>query len=321
MVEMKMKALGLDSLFQGIGLAYVVVFLVVLAVVLANSKTSKAKGIRGALVTFVFAVIPYWLFIYKSPAEKNAIDARAAKQAEWQQRYAKGKALFDEKCKTAGERIYKTVDNVEGVLLLKIREQGIKNRHKDLADPMWPDAALAGDHFNEDQYVKTLLLDREIRKSASTSSPKEERLITNDVGGQGERGLRFVDIIEAETGKRYRVTASSTRVSSHINNTITLQRRETTEPQPRYVINFENNVDPSLRKYWVAGTTVKVIDTKNSETLGEFEAWRFDRSQGNTSQSSPWTTSAIACPGPVGGTYVKQTHYFVEKILKARQGN
>src|SRR6218665_2453541 len=32
----------------------------------------------------------------------------------------KGKALFDERCKTAGAKVYKTVEDVEGVLLQEV---------------------------------------------------------------------------------------------------------------------------------------------------------------------------------------------------------
>ena len=36
-------------------------------------------------------------------------------------RLAKAEAMFQERCKKAGEFIHKTVENVEGILLLKVR--------------------------------------------------------------------------------------------------------------------------------------------------------------------------------------------------------
>ena len=47
-----------------------------------------------------------------------------------------GKAYFEEKCKTvAGEKIYRTVADVEGVLLMKVRPLTTET---ELQDPMWP---------------------------------------------------------------------------------------------------------------------------------------------------------------------------------------
>lgn len=50
-----------------------------------------------------------------------------------------GRALFDERCKTvAGEKIYRTVEDVEGIVLLKVRPQ---RSDADLSSRDWPGAA------------------------------------------------------------------------------------------------------------------------------------------------------------------------------------
>ncbi len=54
-------------------------------------------------------------------------------------RYQTAKALFDEKCKTAGEKIYRTVDNVEGITLLRVPKP---YRNAYAYDPMWEEAAM-----------------------------------------------------------------------------------------------------------------------------------------------------------------------------------
>src|SRR5687768_6779821 len=41
------------------------------------------------------------------------------------ERQVKAQAMFAERCKSAGEKIHKTVENVEGVYLLKIRPSSI----------------------------------------------------------------------------------------------------------------------------------------------------------------------------------------------------
>jgi hypothetical protein len=44
---------------------------------------------------------------------------------ERKERAQKAQALFQERCKSAGEKIYRTADNVEGVLLMKLRPSEI----------------------------------------------------------------------------------------------------------------------------------------------------------------------------------------------------
>lgn len=58
------------------------------------------------------------------------------------QRAQAGKALWEEKCRTvAGERIYQTVKDVEGIVLLKVRPQA---GGREWADPMWSGAVWTG---------------------------------------------------------------------------------------------------------------------------------------------------------------------------------
>ena len=56
-----------------------------------------------------------------------------AKRDEFQARYNKAKAIFDERCKTAGKKIYYTVEGVEGITLLNVPQE---YRHKFGSDPM-----------------------------------------------------------------------------------------------------------------------------------------------------------------------------------------
>ena len=58
----------------------------------------------------------------KSEAQKAQAE-QAAKDAAYREKYAKAKALFEERCKTAGAVVRRTVKDVEGIQLLKIREQ------------------------------------------------------------------------------------------------------------------------------------------------------------------------------------------------------
>ena len=65
-----------------------------------------------------------------------------------------GKAVWEDKCRTvAGEKIYRKVENVEGVLLMKVRPQ---RSDGELADRMWPGAAFARE-ASTNGYISTFL--------------------------------------------------------------------------------------------------------------------------------------------------------------------
>src|ERR1700740_1337856 len=67
--------------------------------------------------------------------------SQATKNAEaMEEKYAKAKALFEERCKTSGVVVKRTVQDVEGIELTKIRPPLVWDAGE-LFDPMYPDAA------------------------------------------------------------------------------------------------------------------------------------------------------------------------------------
>jgi len=76
-----------------------------------------------------------------------------AKQDEFQARYNKAKAIFDERCKTAGEKIYHTVEGIEGITLLNVPQE---YTHALIEDPMWEGAALPHSGGG-DNYIRSFL--------------------------------------------------------------------------------------------------------------------------------------------------------------------
>ena len=72
-------------------------------------------------------------------AEPNTPEAREART-----RYETAKAIFDQRCQQAGEKIYRTTSGVEGITLLNIypRKPNIEGSYNPDRDPMWADATL-----------------------------------------------------------------------------------------------------------------------------------------------------------------------------------
>lgn len=253
------------------------------------------------------------------------------------QRAEAGQALWEEKCRTvAGERIYKTVSDVEGLVLLKVRP---KAGGREWADPNWPGAAFARENM-ADGYINTFLG----YEYATTVNDlpeqitKEERgyIATNRRAGLMDRpGYDYVDVIDAEDGQRYRYSGSEKLVGRKDTTAKgvqmalardpnydlniyrwTLDKVAATDPAPRYGVTYEDHVIPEDRALGVASSTVQVIDLKTGEVLGEMlrYAWSTPASGANP---SPWLT-AHRCPDHAVGTN-SATRKFVDQVLIPRK--
>ncbi len=99
---------------------------------------------------------------------------------EYLARIKQAEALYKDKCeKVAGIKIYKTVPDVEGVLLMKIRPE---RTDRELADPNWPGAAFGREGYG-DSYIRSFLGDEH---PAQGPIDAEHRGYINDfVLGQG----------------------------------------------------------------------------------------------------------------------------------------
>lgn len=132
---------GADIL-RALGWLYLGLMALLIAVALWLPKRwwLKAIGVIAVLLVFV------------GPAYMRSHE-RAQLVDEHKARYEAAKAVFDERCKTAGAKIYRTVDDVEGVLLLNVRPRASE---RDRHDKNWPDAGIASDHGG-DGYVVSFL--------------------------------------------------------------------------------------------------------------------------------------------------------------------
>lgn len=232
-----------------------------------------------------------------------------------------GKALYEEKCKTvAGEKIYKTVDNVEGIVLLKIRPQA---SDREWADRMWPGAAFALE-AGENAYIDTFLGYEVETLEPFTKKPipitaKRRGIITTTNRPNAIPGYRYVDVIDAKDGKRYRYTLiRKPRPTSKIGWIDTLlDKTPVNSPAPRYGVTFEDHVIPEERAVGVASSTIKVIDLKTNEVLGEMTRYAWSPGGPSRVNPSPWLT-AHKCPSQAVGAEAA-TRKFVDQILIPRK--
>ncbi|MBL0207397.1 MAG: hypothetical protein IPP84_05315 [Propionivibrio sp.] len=271
-------------------------------------------------------VLPYLLALTVTPG--CGPDRQATAEQERKTEIAmKARALYEEKCKTVAKReIYRTVPDVEGIVLLKVRPVP---GAKEWADLMWPGAVFADESYG-DHYISTFLgyeysslpkgdwiKDRQL----VPVSPTNRGYINTDRRPGGLAGYRYVDVIDEKDGKRYRYTArydepwrtDSSYSKSYVR--FNLDKTPAPDPSPRYGVTFEDHVIPEERELGVASSTVKVIDLQSNEVLGELTRYAWGATKPSGANPSPWLT-AKKCPSGDGIGVEATTRKFVDRRIQ-----
>jgi hypothetical protein len=279
----------------------------------AKDGALRSKGRLFGLACCL-ALIPPLGGCQSSPAHADQ-QAREAARA----RVSEGKALFEEKCRTvAGEKIYKTVPNVEGIVLLKIRPP---RGDRELSDRMWPGAAFARESAG-DEYIETFLGFEYAPGDGLTGKPgavtaSNRGYIATDRRPGGLPGYQFVDVVE--DGKRYRYSGRWEEPwhtdKSYLRGYIkfVLEKTLTASPAPRYGVTYEDYVDPRERALGIASSTIKVVDLQTNEVLGKLTRYAWSPAGPSAANPVPWLT-AYRCPDYAVGTNAA-TRKFVDQVL------
>ncbi len=275
------------GLLRAAGNIYWLLALAGIATALWRGRTWQRKLGWAALVLALF-VAPLVPDIYRG------LDYRI--------RYAKAKALFDERCKTAGEKVYRAVENVEGVLLLNLRAGDIVGNR---ANPLWDDAALPNESGG-DQYIRNFLYWEHNVTNTTRGILNEQPMGAS----AGSRGYRFADVLQLDGSViRYRLKQPGNSA---------LVREPVKGQVARYAVGFVNQVKPEDRAQWVAGTTISIVDTQTNEVVARRESYSFEPGLGDTSGArSPWGF-AETCPSWKGWDSAR-TRFFVDQVLKPTQ--
>ena len=230
-----------------------------------------------------------------------------------------GQALFESRCRShAGIRIYKTVPEVDGVLLLKVRPP---RGERELSDPQWPGAAF-GREYTGEAYIASFL-GYEHPVGGRRISERRRGMVANVWSAEALPGYRWVETVDGTGMARTRhvlrersvmrvpigrfgeerLLASTSKV---------LESAPSSLPRPRYGVTFEDHVIPEERALWVASSTVKVIDLKTNELLGEMT--RYAVSYLQSRYSSAWLNHSTCPEVDVNGDQAS-TRQFVDRVL------
>jgi len=248
-------------------------------------------------------------------------------------RLTKAEAMFQERCKKSGEFIHRTAENVDGILLMKVRPSEINrgDQYK-MDDPYGRDLGGEG-------YIQSFVRGFETRQAQFAP------------GSPSRLGYLYVDTLDPSDGKRWRHTGVMKVVGQKDSNApnirnelsrnsnfdlniyaFVLDKVPAPDPAPRYGVSYDDISTREERDYWIAGSSLKVIDLKTNEMMAERIGYMMDRGQGYTSGGrAPWLLAADhACPGfqrnpnrPIEAGHGAsaqeiQTEDFVEKILKPK---
>jgi len=226
-------------------------------------------------------------------------------------------AMWQERCKKSGEFIHKTVENVEGIFLINVRTTTNFDDQFRLDDPYGHDST-------DSEYIENFL------RGFHHPPPDKKR-----EGYPPRIGYRYVEARDPKDGQLYRYTGRFEEPwqtnKSYLKGYIRFvaDKFPISEPSARYGVRFDDISKREEREFWIAGSSLKVIDLQTQEVLAERVGYMVDWAQGSRAgQRSPWLFAADnACPDfrrnfpqptrfPGAVSQGGQTLDFVEKSLK-----
>ena len=254
-----------------------------LVFVLYKAKSRRSKIIGAVAVVALFGWLPGRQLV--EDYQRNA--------------FAKGawtyfKKLCDEK---SGERIYKTFTGVTSVVVLKPLPPATE---KDLYDQYW-----YGDPYSH----ATVRSDRgESAALRLTGTYKNTR--------GGVVGLDFIEYPRDETGRNFFILK---KTEAYPYRTVD----ETGQLKSRFGVSWEDISTPEDRKYWVAGSRLRVIDLTDQSIVAERIGYLIDPQFGSRGGGRrPWLTARgprTTCPPIENGSF--EDRWFVLKVLIPEQGS
>jgi hypothetical protein len=287
-------------------------------------ESTRTRTHRGPVRHRALALLAAALLLTGCESQADKDKQRA--DAVYREKLAKAKAIFAERCKTAGVVIHRTVKDVEGISINKVRPT-LEFADRRYFDPMWPEAAMATE-ARGDNYIKQFLLSElsahvlEPNRRGNLFPPEYE-LYKESPPRSLMRGYRFVDYIDPNGASHHRITLLP---HPTIKQTTGPLKREPLKATPaRYLLDYEDLVDPADRAYWVAGTRLRVIDQKTGEVIAHLTQFLLEPGFGSSATGRwPWSTASgdgdYNCPKRNGQPTSPVARYFVDTVLIPKQG-
>ncbi len=259
------------SLLSSIGVVYWVLAALGLWWALRGTAPWRTKLLRTFPVVLLFGFIPGRIGWEEFQARRR-LDAAMAQ--------------FEMRCMSAGEKINRTVENVDGIVWLKWRPEGMNRGDQfKLDDPFGKDCG------GEDCILRLLRATKGLELDPKKELPHHS-------------GYRFVETRDPRDGVQYRYTLRLDRPSDHDPKWLVslirpeMDREVISQTTARYALMWDDISTREDREHWIAGGSLKIVDQKADEVIAERIGYMIDRGQGSEAGfRSPWPEAMLtACP-------------------------
>ena len=267
---------GLGSVLRGLSVLYWILGLGAMVIVLWKVRPWWAKTAGAMVVVAAFGYLPLQELIEANKREAYAREA-------W--------AYFKKKCDTeSGEKIYKTFTGVKSVLVVKPLPPANGNA---LYDQFW-----LGDPYSNATPGE---------RGESAALKLASLTLPISFGKEG-RGFNFVEFPTNAEGKFLKF-AYAKGAYEHVSEPIG-------RPVSRFGISWEDISTPADRKFWVAGSRLRVIDLVDKSIVAERIGYFIEAGFGSRAgQRTPWLSSRgknTTCPW----AHDFSDRWFVLKVLR-----
>ena len=228
--------------------------------------------------------------------------------------YREYRAVFDERCKNAGETIYQTVQDVEGITLLKVWGDSPNNNAHTKMTKQWEFAGLP-DEMGEEGYIESFLywwvasyMDNDVFVSSYHPFTNKKLMDEYKKTDFVNQGYYFVDVLQHNGSYlRYRLTDDAWQINKKMVN-----------KPARYAVTFDNPIIQEDRNRWIATTIVTILDTETNTILAKKQWYSFEETRGQRYLEPTQWLGAIVCPKTERGSH--EIRSFVQRVLIPKQG-
>ena len=293
-------------LLKGIGLIYWALAALGLWWALRGSAPWQTKLLRVIPVVLLFGFVP-------GRTAWNHMQARGRLDAAM--------ALFEERCKGAGEKITQVVSNVDGVAWVKWR-----STEANRSDQFKLDDPYGHDCYGEECIRRLLRVTKGIELN-----PMDAR--------QHATGYRFVETIDPLDSQRYRYVATmklhprwteqaiareKELTGKGVNPSMyvfSLEREPIGQYSARFGIAWDDVSTRDDRVHWIAGGSLKAFDLQTHSVVAERVGYLIDPGLGSTGGfRDPWGWARSYGPSCPQKAYEKSWDFVIRVLQPSTNG-
>lgn len=206
---------------------------------------------------------------------------------------------FEHLCKTeAGEFIYKTVENIEGLYMMRPRKRATDYELEHLYALEAPYVEVHGEYYNPGEYF--------VQPHLGQYQFLEISLLKRETGTTEVKYRRYYRDETAHPGRKYQTAINGQSVFVPY----IVAETETESLKSKYGITWRGITRSHDRDLGIAGSELIVLDLETHEVLGVRRG--FKRTGGVRNLTGVWWLAGQTCPK----LSKKPDHWFIREVLK-----